>query len=202
MAMQPVDLRSDTVTRPSEGMRRAMYDAEVGDDVFGEDPTAILLEKEVARLLGKEAALFLPSGTMGNQIGIRLHTEPGDEVICEADSHIAHYESGAPAALSGVLLRTVPGRRGTITPDQIREHARHGYDWEARTRLLTLENTHNRAGGAVYPLEDLLAACSAGRELELALHLDGARLWNATAATDVAESTFAHPFDTVAVSLS
>ncbi|MGA7303237.1 MAG: GntG family PLP-dependent aldolase [Rhodothermales bacterium] len=197
-----VDLRSDTVTRPSEEMRRAMFEAVVGDDVFGEDPTAIALEEEVARILGKEAALFVTSGTMGNQIAIRLHTQPGDEVICEAGSHIAHYEAGAPAALSGVLLRSVEGHRGVITPVQIRGQARHGFDWEARTRLLSLENTHNRAGGAVFPLRQLQEACAAGRELGLALHLDGARLWNASAATGIAEARFAEPFDTVSVCLS
>lgn len=197
-----VDLRSDTVTRPSEAMRQAMFEASVGDDVFGEDPTAIALEKEVAGLLGKEAALFISSGTMGNQIAIRLHTQPGDEVICEAGSHIAHYEAGAPAAFSGVLLRTIEGRRGVIRPEQIKSHARHGFDWEARTSLLSLENTHNRAGGAVFPLTDLHAACAAGRELGLALHLDGARLWNASAATGVPEARFAQPFDTVSVCLS
>jgi threonine aldolase len=179
-----------------------MFGAAVGDDVFGEDPTAIALEEEIARILGKEAALFVSSGTMGNQIGIRLHTQPGDEVICEAGSHIAHYEAGAPAALSGVLLRTIDGDRGTVTPDQIRASARHGHDWEARTSLLALENTHNKAGGSVYPLHALQTSCEVGRELGLKLHLDGARLWNATVATGVSESTFAAPFDTVSVCLS
>lgn len=197
-----VDLRSDTVTRPSEEMRQAMFEAAVGDDVFGEDPSAIALEKEVAQILGKEAALFISSGTMGNQIAIRLHTEPGDEVICEAGSHIAHYEAGAPAAFSGVLLRSIEGRRGVITPAQIKAHARHGFDWEARTSLLSLENTHNRAGGAIFPLGALHDACAAGRELGLALHLDGARLWNASAATGIPEARFAEPFDTVSVCLS
>ena len=202
MARPEVDLRSDTVTRPSEGMREAMFKADVGDDVFGEDPTAIALEGEIARLLGKESALFVASGTMGNQIAIRLHTQPGDEVVCEADSHIAHYESGAPAALSGVLLRGVPGRRGTITPEQIRAHIRHGHDWESRTTLLALENTHNRAGGTIFRLDQLLGACETGRELGLRLHLDGARLWNASAATGVSEADYAAPFDTVSVCLS
>lgn len=202
MSSTAIDLRSDTVTRPSPGMRRAMYEAEVGDDVFGEDPTAIALEKEVARLLGKETAVFVPSGTMGNQLAIRLHTQPGDEVLCEADSHIAHYESGAPAALSGVLLRTIHGKRGAISPQQVREHVRGGHEWEARSSLLALENTHNRAGGAIYPLKDILAACEEARNLGLALHLDGTRLWNASAATGIPEAEFAAPFDTVSVCLS
>lgn len=197
-----IDLRSDTVTRPSEEMRKVMFAAAVGDDVFGEDPTAIALENEVARLLGKEAALFVASGTMGNQVALRVHTQPGDEVICEAGSHIAHYESGAPAALSGVMLRTIAGRRGTITPEQIRDNAWHGHDWQARTRLLSLENTHNRSGGAVYPLDQMLEACAVGRELGLALHLDGARLWNASAATGISEAEYAAPFNTVSVCLS
>lgn len=197
-----IDLRSDTVTRPTPEMREAMMQAEVGDDVFSEDPTANQLEANVAELLGKEAAIFVPSGTMGNQLAIRLHTEPGDEVLCEADCHIAHYESGAPAALSGVLLRTIQGKRGSIGADQIADHLRHGYEWEARSSLLCVENTHNRAGGTIISIDDIRAVCAEGRSHGLALHLDGARIWNATAATGISEKEYAAGFDTVSVCLS
>jgi threonine aldolase len=197
-----IDLRSDTVTRPTPEMLEAMMSAEVGDDVFGEDPSATRLEKKVARILGKERALFVPSGTMANQLAIRLHTEPGDEVLCEADSHMAHYESGAPAALSGVLLRSIPGKRGAIRADQLSEYLRQGHEWEARSRLLCVENTHNRAGGTVISLRDVETLTKAGRDRGLALHLDGARLWNASAATGIPEKDYAVDFDTVAVSLS
>lgn len=197
-----IDLRSDTVTRPSPEMLEAMVRAKVGDDVFGEDPTAIELQTKVAEILGKEAAVFVPSGTMGNQIAIKLHTRPGDEVLCEVDCHIAHYESGAPAALSGVLLRTIQGRRGSIRADQIADHLRHGYEWEARSSLLCVENTHNRAGGTIIAINDIRAVCDEGRRHGLALHLDGARIWNATAATGISEMEYAAGFDTVSVCLS
>lgn len=198
----PIDLRSDTVTRPCAAMREAMFAAEVGDDVFEEDPTALQLETTTAAILGKEAALFVPSGTMGNQLAIKLQTQPGDEVLCEADCHVAHYESGAPAALSGVLLRTITGKRGVIPAEQIQDFVRSGQEWEARSSLLCIENTHNRAGGTIYPLDDLLRVCAEARKHGLALHLDGARLWNATAATGIPESEYAAPFDTVSVCLS
>jgi threonine aldolase len=198
----PIDLRSDTITRPSPEMRTAMMEAEVGDDVFAEDPSAIRLEAEVSKILGKEAGVFVPSGTMGNQLAIKLHTQPGDEVLCEIDCHIAHYESGAPAALSGVLLRTIQGKRGVIGAGQIGTHVRQGHDWEATSRLLCIENTHNRAGGTISAIGDILAVCKEGRRHGLALHLDGARIWNATAATGITEKEYADPFDTVSVCLS
>ncbi len=197
-----IDLRSDTVTRPTPEMREAMMQAEVGDDVFAEDPTAIQLEATIAEVVGKEAAVFVPSGTMGNQLAIRLHTQPGDEVLCEADCHIAHYESGAPAALSGVLLRTIQGKRGSIAARQIADHVRHGYEWEARSSLLCVENTHNRAGGTIISIDDIRAVCKESRRHGLALHLDGARIWNATAATGIPEKEYAAGFDTVSVCLS
>lgn len=197
-----IDLRSDTVTRPSPAMREAMMEAEVGDDVFGEDPTAARLEARIAEILGKEAALFVPSGTMANQLAIRLHTQPGDEVLCEIDCHIAHYESGAPAALSGVLLRTIQGKRGVIHPDQVAGHLRHGHEWEARSRLLCIENTHNRAGGTIASMRDIQSVCAEARGNGLALHLDGARLWNASVATGIPEKHYAAGFDTVSVCLS
>ena len=200
--VQPIDLRSDTVTRPSAAMMEAIMAAEVGDDVFGEDPTVAALEAETARLLGKEAAVFVPSGTMGNQMAVRIHTSPGDEVILEADAHIRHYEGGAAAGLSGVQLHCLEGHRGTLTALQVEGAIRPGNDWDPITRLVCLENTHNRAGGTIVPLdaiEDIGRLC---RERGIAFHLDGARLWNATAATGIPESTYAAPFDTVNVCLS
>ena len=197
-----IDLRSDTVTRPTEGMRRAMYEAEVGDDVFGEDPTVNLLQEEVADLLGKEAALFVPTGVMGNQLGIKVHTQPGDEVLLERTSHILNHESGAPGLLSGVQINVLDGDRGILRPDAVVAAIRPPAYWQARTRLLCLENTLNQAGGRVYPLDALQLVTDAAAQKGLRLHLDGARLWNATAASGVAESDYAAPFDTVSVCLS
>lgn len=179
-----------------------MYEAEVGDDVFGEDPTVNRLQEEIADLLGKEAALFIPSGMMGNQLGIHVNTRPGDEVIVERSSHIFNYESGAAGGLSGVVLHVLDGDRGMITSEQLSAAIRHGYYWESRSRLLCLENTLNKAGGFVYPLERLQGLAQTARSHGLALHLDGARLWNASAASGVAEAEYAAPFDTVTVCLS
>ncbi|HLT47081.1 MAG TPA: GntG family PLP-dependent aldolase [Rubricoccaceae bacterium] len=195
------DLRSDTVTRPTPEMRRAMAEAEVGDDVFGEDPTVRRLEEAVAALLGKEAALFVPSGVMGNQIAVKLHTRPGDEVIVAERSHIYHYESGAPGLISGVQLRPVGDATGILTPADLGA-VRGAHDWEPRTRLVCLENTINKASGRVYPLDVLRETAGAARAAGLALHLDGARLWNAAVATGTPEADYAAPFDTVSVCLS
>ncbi|MFQ5569724.1 MAG: threonine aldolase family protein [Rhodothermales bacterium] len=197
-----IDLRSDTVTRPTEAMRRAMYEAEVGDDVFGEDPTVNRLQETVADLLDKEAALFVTSGMMGNQLGLKVHTQPGDEVIVERASHIFNYESGAPGLLSGVQLHVLDGERGVLTADQVQRAIRPGYYWEAPSRLVCLENTVNRAGGVVYPLEHMLEIAAVAREHDMGLHLDGARLWNATVASGISEKDYAAPFDTVSVCLS
>lgn len=197
-----IDLRSDTVTRPDAAMRAAMAAAEVGDDVFGEDPTVNRLQDMVAERLGKEAALFVPSGTMSNQLAIRIHTEPGDEVVCEASCHIVNYESGATAALSGANLRTLPGRRGVLDGNDIRNAVRSHYYWEPRQRVLCLENTHNKAGGTVYPMDRLEDAVGAAREAGFTCHLDGARLWNAAVASGICEADWAAPFDTVSVCLS
>ncbi|QXD14636.1 aminotransferase class I/II-fold pyridoxal phosphate-dependent enzyme [Rhodocaloribacter litoris] len=197
-----IDLRSDTVTQPTEGMRRAMYEAEVGDDVFGEDPTVRRLEETVAALLGKEAALFVPSGTMGNQLALKVHTRPGDEVILERTCHIFNYESGAPGLLSGVVLHPLDGEGGILTGEQVAAAVRPGYYWMARSRLVCLENTLNQAGGTVYPLENVEAIAAVVRGHGLRYHLDGARLWNATAATGIPEHVYAAPFDTVNVCFS
>jgi len=200
--MEFVDLRSDTVTQPDGAMRRAIAEAEVGDDVFGDDPTVNLLQERSAELLGKEAALLVPSGTMANQTALRSLTRAGDQVICEDGAHVYRYEAGAPAALSGLLLTTVVGRGGSLSWADIAPCLNADDVHCASPRLICLENTHNRAGGRVLPQEDV---ADVGREAHargLALHLDGARLWNAHVATGRALSELAAPADTVSVCFS
>ncbi len=197
-----IDLRSDTVTRPTPGMREAMARAEVGDDVMDEDPTIHAVQNRVAELLGKQAALWVPSGTMSNQIAVRAHTQPGDELICESTCHIFTWEAGGPAVLSGVTCRTVPGDYGVLDVDQLRDLLRPHNEHYAQSRLVCLENTHNRGGGRVYPQEKILAIAAWAREHGLKLHLDGARLWNAHVATGLALWELAEPFDTVSVCFS
>lgn len=197
-----IDLRSDTLTRPTDAMRRAMAAAEVGDDVFSEDPTALRLQEVVAERLGKEAALFVSSGVMGNQLAVRLHTRPGDEVVCEAGCHVANYESAASAALWGVQLRTVEGSRGHLTAADVEDAIRPGHYWEPQPRVVALENTHNKAGGVVLRQADVLAIERVARARDLAFHCDGARIWNASVATGIPERELAAPFDTVSVCLS
>jgi threonine aldolase len=200
--MNIIDLRSDTVTRPTPGMRRAMAEAEVGDDVFGEDPTVNRLQDMVAEILGAEAALFVPSGTMGNEICIHCHTQPGAEIICEAGSHFLHYEAGAMAALSGAQARTIAGNRGVITATQIEEALRSDIYYHPRSRLIALENTHNLAGGTIFPLEEMQRIRQLARSRGLAMHLDGARLWNASAASGIAPREYCRHFDSVSVCFS
>lgn len=197
-----IDLRSDTVTRPTPGMREAMSRAEVGDDILGDDPTVKALEKRTADLLGKEAAVFMPSGTMTNQVAIRAHTEPGDEVIVEAEAHVYFYEAGAPAALSGVMCRLISGRRGIFAGDDLKKALRPRDVHYPVTKLVCVENTHNRGGGSVWPMDRVAEVAAVAREAGLKCHLDGARLWNAAAATGVAESEYARHFDTVSVCFS
>lgn len=197
-----VDLRSDTVTRPSPGMRRAIAEAEVGDDVLGDDPTAVRLQTRLAELLGKEAALFFPSGTQANQVGILLNAQPGSEAVCEANAHVFHYEFAGAAAWSGVQLRQVATADGLLTAEAARGYIRPDSRHLARTSLLCAENTHNMAGGKVMPLEVLRGLRELANEYELPLHLDGARLWNASVATGVELSEFAAQADTVMVSFS
>lgn len=199
--MTTIDLRSDTVTKPSEKMREAMARAEVGDDVYGEDPSVRELEERTAKLLGKEAALFVPSGTMANQIAIAVHCRPGDEVIVGEDAHVMLYESGAGPALSGVQFRVV-GRGGLFTAKDA-EAALHPNDHHyAPTGLIEVENTSNRGGGRVFPQREILEIKKLADATKLPMHLDGARLWNAHAATDLALSELAAPFDTVSVCFS
>jgi threonine aldolase len=194
-----IDLRSDTVTRPTEAMRRAMLEAPVGDDVFGEDPTVNRLEEYVADLLGKEAALYAPSGTMTNQIGVQVNTNRGEEVLLHEGSHIFVYEAGAPAMLSSVQLRTLPGDDGILDPETVRAAVRSEDVHFPRSGLLCLENTHNTAGGKVFPLEDFAAVAETSRELGLKVHLDGARLFNAQAATGIPAREWCAHADTVSV---
>lgn len=179
-----------------------MYEAEVGDDVFGEDPTVIRLQERVAELLGKEAALFVPSGVMGNQLGIKVSTAPGDEVIVERTSHIFNYETAAPAVLSGVQLHVVDGVHGVLHGRDVERAVRPGNYWNAPSRLVCLENTLNKAGGLVYPLDAIRDVARTGRKHGMSLHLDGARLWNASAASGISEKEYAEGFDTVSVCLS
>ena len=197
-----VDLRSDTLTRPTPGMRRAMAEAEVGDDVFGEDPTVNRLEARVAELLGKEAGLFVPSGTMANQIAIRVLTDPGDEILLEQDAHPFHYEAGGAAVISGVTIRLLAGARGVLDPEVVRAAVRAPNVHHAPATLLSVENTSNRGGGAVCPVSRCIELCQVARSAGLRTHLDGARLWNAHAATGEALSAFAAPFDVVNVCFS
>jgi threonine aldolase len=196
-----VDLRSDTVTRPTPPMRDAMARAEVGDDVFGEDPTVHALEAEAARLTGKEAALFVSSGTMGNQLAIACHTRPGDEVIVGEWAHPVLYEAAAGAALSGVQF-AIAGRGGLFTADEMEAAIQPTVYWAPRTSLVCVENTHNRAGGRVFPQGDAVAIAERARARGLATHLDGARIWNASIATKTAVDVLAAPFDTVSVCFS
>lgn len=206
MAQNPppgvIDLRSDTVTRPTPEMRRAMAGAEVGDDVLGDDPTVIRLQERVADLMGKEAACFVPSGSMANQTAIRAQCEPGDEVIAHADSHIINYETGGPAALSGVMIRTPTGERGLFDADQVEALARPESLHFPRSRLVVVENTQNRGGGAVWPLEQAQRVAAKAHELGLRAHLDGARIWNACAATGHGPAEYARGFDTVSCCFS
>jgi threonine aldolase len=197
-----IDLRSVTVTRPTAGMRAAMAAAEVGDDVFRDDPTINRLEERVAVLLGKEAALFVPSGTMSNQICVKTHTQPGDEILCDVDCHIYNYEAGGPAVLSGVMCRTLDGDWGVLDVAQLADKIRPDNEHLVRTRLVCLENTHNRGGGRVYPLDKIRAIAEWARRNGLSLHLDGARLWNAIVVTGIPAATWASHFDTVSVCFS
>ena len=179
-----------------------MADAEVGDDVFDEDPTMHRLQDTLAEMLGKEAALFVPSGTMSNQIGVRIHCKAGDEFLCEENCHIFQYEQGAFAQLSGLVARTVLGEAGVLRREQLTDLVRGGDDHVVETRLVSLENTHNRGGGRIFPLDEIESICTWAHQQGLATHLDGARLFNAVAATGIEASEWASHFDTVSVCFS
>lgn len=197
-----IDLRSDTITQPTAAMREAIANAPVGDDVLGDDPTVHELESFVAKLLGKEAAVFMPSGTMTNQVALRAHTEPGDEIILESQSHIYYYESGAPAALSGLMCRLIDGDHGVFTASDVLKVLRPADEHWPPTKVVCLENTHNRGGGKIYPLAEIEAIAQVCRDRGLKLHLDGARFWNACIATGLSEAAYAQPFDTISVCFS
>jgi len=197
-----IDLRSDTVTRPTPEMRRAMAEAEVGDDVYGEDPTVNRLQERAAELLGFEAALWVPSGVMGNEIAIRLLTEPGQEVLCEERSHVVQYELAGMAALSGVMPRTVSGEEGRLTPESVRGALKPYAYFRSDLGLAVLENTHNLAGGSVYTAAQTALVIAACREAGLHVHVDGARIWNAAVALGVAPADLLRGADTAMVTLS
>jgi threonine aldolase len=197
-----IDLRSDTVTKPTPAMRKAMAAAEVGDDVYGEDPTVNQLEQEAATIFGREAAIFVPTGSMGNQIAIRLHTQHGQEVICEARSHILDWEMAMTAAFSGCQARTVAGERGILTWSQIKPAIGAKIYYRAQTGLISLENSHNMAGGTVTPLPILEEIWAGAREAGLPVHLDGARVFNAATALGISVAELTRGFDTVMFCLS
>ncbi len=197
-----IDLRSDTVTKPTPAMRDAMANAEVGDDVLGDDPTVRKLEERTAELLGKDAAVYMPSGTMTNQVAIRAHTEAGDEVLMDVNAHIYFYEAGAPAALSGVMCRLLPGIRGIFTASDVEAALRPRNIHFPLTKLVCVENTHNRGGGSIWPIDRIADVANTARRYGLRLHLDGARLWNASVATGIPEREYADYFDSVSVCFS
>lgn len=197
-----INLISDTVTRPTPGMLKAMWEARVGDDVFGEDPTVRKLEEKLADLFGLEAGLFCPSGTMTNQIALKVHTRPLDEVVCEENAHIYQYEVGGYAFHSGIAIQLLKGGHGKLTRRQVEEAIRPPHDWLPRTRLVVLENTGNRAGGTYYRLEEIRPISELCRERGLGIHLDGARIFNALAETGESPRQVGELFDTVSVCLS
>jgi threonine aldolase len=202
-----IDLRSDTCSRPTAAMRGAMAEAEVGDDVYGDDPTVKALERATADLLGKEDAVYMPTGTMTNQVGIRIHTEPGDAVLLDHHAHVYLLEGGAPSAFSGVLPRLLPGNRGIFTAADVDAGIGAGHPFVPSTipapvRLLCVEQTHNLGGGSIWPVEQMREGGAVARDRGVATHLDGARLWHATAETGITEKTYAAEFDTVSVCFS
>lgn len=200
--MKAIDLRSDTVTRPTKAMLDAMMNAPVGDDVFGDDPTVITLEHKAARMFGKEAALFCPSGTMTNQIAIKVHTRPGDEVICDEGSHVYRYEGGGIGMNSGSSVRLIQGNRGRITAEQVLQNINPDDIHNPVTRLVVAENTANRGGGSCYGLEDLEAISKACRKNNLMFHLDGARLFNALVKKGQSPEAMGRVFDSISICLS
>ena len=200
--MQLIDLRSDTVSRPTPAMRQVIANAEVGDDALGDDPTVIKLEEHVAKLLRKEAAVFFPTGVMANEAAIAIHVPRGDEVIVEATSHFVDWELGAPAALNGVALRTIAAPGGLLTAELIESRIRPRGLLQLRTALICLENTHNAAGGRILPIDEMRAIRDIAHRHGVPVYLDGSRLWNASVATGIPESDYADLADTVMVGLS
>ena len=197
-----IDLRSDTVTKPTQGMWDAMYKAPVGDDVFREDPGLHSLEKKIAEMFGKEAGVFVPSGTMGNQLGIKIQTHPADEVIVDLNAHIFHSEGAAGSLISGVQLNPLPGNRGILTPDMVKDAVRERNDWDPRTSVVSIENTSNKGGGTCYPLKTMEDIYQVAKENQLAMHIDGARIWNASIATGIDFLSIGSACDTISVCFS
>jgi threonine aldolase len=197
-----INLISDTVTKPTEAMLSYMMKADVGDDVFGEDPTINVLQEKVADMFGKEAALFCPSGTMTNQIAIKVNTKPLDELICDVESHVYQYETGGYAFHSGVAVNLIQGKNGKITADQIASVIKPGYDWQPISRLVVLENTCNKGGGSYYTLDEVAPIADLCKSKELKLHLDGARIFNALVETGENTKDWGRHFDTISICMS
>ena len=200
--MKILDFRSDTVTRPSREMREAMINAEVGDDVFGADPTVNRLQDQIAELFDKEAALFVPSGTMANQVCLKTHSEPGWELICDRQCHLVNYECAGPVVHSGLLVNMIDTKRGMITAEMVRANYRTKSLHSPETRIVALENSHNHRGGTVLPQDEIVRVKAVCDELGLIFHLDGARIWNVHAATGLSLAELVRPFDSVSVCLS
>lgn len=197
-----IDLRSDTVTKPSPAMLEAMFHAQVGDDVFNEDPTVIALEEKTSKLFGQEAGLFCPSGTMTNQIAIKVHTQPGDELLCDMSAHIYNYEGGGISFNSGAQAKLISGDRGRVSSKQVEENINPSFDWLTRTRLVSIENTANRAGGSYYSLLQIREISAVCKKNGLRYHLDGARIFNAIVEAGYSSLEVGSQFDSVSVCLS
>ncbi|MBI5403655.1 MAG: low-specificity L-threonine aldolase [Ignavibacteriae bacterium] len=200
--MKNIDLRSDTITKPSKEMRQAMFDAEVGDDVFSEDPTVNKLQEKCVEISGKEKALYVPSGCMANQLAVKAHTQPGDEVICESECHIFNYETAAPAILSNVQMMTVRGEYGVMQLEEIKKFVRTKEYYFPRTRLICLENTHNRAGGVIQPIEVIKEISEFAKEIGIMMHMDGARIFNASIETGISVKEYSSYFDSISFCFS
>lgn len=200
--MKYIDLRSDTITKPSPAMRKAMFEAEVGDDVFGEDPTVNKLQLKCAEITGKEKALYVASGCMANQLALKSHTQPGDEVICESECHIFNYETAAPAVISNVQMMTVRGENGIMQLDEIKKFVRTKEYYFPSTRLICIENSHNRAGGVIYPIETIKEISDFARDNGIKMHMDGARIFNAVAETGISVKEYASYFDSISFCFS
>ena len=197
-----IDLRSDTVTRPTPGMLKAMVAAEVGDDVFESDPTVNKFQEKVAEMFGMEAGLFVPSGTMSNQLGIKVLTEPGDEILIDEKGHIFNYETSAASALSGVQVKTLKGKQGKLNSAVLENNVRGNFDWEPKTKVVCIENTTNKGGGVCYSKEELSEIKEFADDHNLAVHLDGARIWNAITTTGIEPAFFGNIADTISVCFS
>jgi len=200
--MNNIDIRSDTVTKPSKGMREAMFNAEVGDDVFGEDPTINKLQERCAKLTGKEKALYVSSGCLGNQLSVKSHTQPGDEIILESESHIFNYETAAPSVISNVQIMTVRGENGVMQLDELKIYIRTKEYYFPRTRLICFENTHNRAGGVIQPIDNIKEISAYARDNDIKLHMDGARIFNAYVETGINIKEYASYVDSISFCFS